>query len=289
MNVYDLCFVINKNYIGQFIVTIVSLFEKNHNKFNVNLLNNDLDDNDKELLIKVVAKYNNTIEFYEINDDIFDGLPKMGYDNSYTAYYKVLIPYKLSHLSSVLYLDCDIVIKGDITKIFEESKDCFICCASDFNINKNKQEHVLKINGNLNNLYFNSGVMLFNFKFKNQIVNIDEVLNYIKNHRDDIVWHDQDILNHFYSDKCHILDEKYNYLTTYKNKSDFIFKKGKRSALIVHYANWKPWNNNYIGKYYRLYYRAYKFAKKNYYPEMNFLKKRNLFSMLKLFKKYLLR
>lgn len=286
---YNLCFVINKNYIGQFIVSIVSLFENNKESFVVHLLNSDLNEEDEKLLTDIVKKYDCEIVFYKISDEIFSELPKMGYDAGYTAYYKVLIPYELSHLDNVLYLDCDLVVKGKITDIYEMNRNHVISAVIDLNINKNKKEHVLLINKSLDNLYFNSGVMFFDFKYKDEIPELDKMIDYIKNNKNDIIWHDQDILNHFFSGTCDQLEERYNYITTYKSLGDLFTKKGLKKASVVHYANWKPWKRNYIGKAYRLYLKWYKYSKKNYYPEMNFLKRRNIFSMFKLIMKYILR
>ena len=289
MDAYNLCFVINRNYIGQFMVSIVSLFENNKEKYIVHLLHKGLTNDDENKLKDIVEKYNNEINFYEIDDSIFNGLPKMGYDSSYTAYYKVLIPYKLSFLDNVLYLDCDLIVRSGLKSIFEIERKHFITATKDLKINNSRKEHVKLINGSLDYLYFNSGVMLFDFKYKDEIVSIEEIKQYIFDNTKIIRWHDQDILNHFYAKNCCELDEKYNYLTTYKGLKDLFLRKGSKTAVVVHYANWKPWNSNYIGKCYGLYKKYYKFVKRNYDSNIKFLKRKNVFSQFKLIMKYVLR
>lgn len=284
----DVAFVINRNYIGQFKVTFNSLVNSNKTaNFKVHLLHSDLTETDKDDLRTFTTKLNANINFYLIDSSVFEGLPKMGYDNSYTAYYKVLLPYYLSNFKRVLFLDCDIIVKGDISSLFVENNQSFLSCVEDYKINRKRAEHKKKITGDVNCVYFNSGVMLFNFEKSQEIAPEEELLRYIKEAKQDIRWHDQDIYNHFYSKNCFLLDEKFNYLTTYKGIADMIYAKGKKQAVIVHYANWKPWKSNYIGKYYKLYKKNYLALKGE--KGVDFLQKRRLFAQLKLIFGYIFR
>ena len=283
----NVAFVINKNYIGQFKVTFYSLVTSNKDlEISVHLLQSDLSDSDKEDIKKFVNSLNAEIAFYQIDDGFFDGLPKMGYDNSFTAYYKVLLPYCLDFLPSVLYLDCDIIVRGSLKPLFENQTGKFLACAEDYKINKKRREHVKKIVGSEDINYFNSGVIKFDFSDKSAIVSKEEVFEYITSHKDDIRWHDQDILNHFYAKNCKFIDEKYNYTATYKSILDIFVRKGKKKTVIVHYANWKPWKSNYIGKYYKLYKKTYDALAGEY--GVNFLQKRKLKEQIRLIFKYLL-
>lgn len=288
MDEANIAFVINRNYIGQFKVTFYSLIQNNKNlKIVVHLLNKDLTDEDQSDIIRFVKKYDADIIFYQIDDTIFHGLPKMGYDNSYTAYYKVLLPYYLNHLTKVLFLDCDIIVRKDISPLFNIRLESFLSVIEDYKINRKRIDHKRKIIGDTDAFYFNSGVMLFDFSKSEQIASQEDVVEYIGSNRDNIVWHDQDILNHFYAKDCNILEEKYNYLTTYKSLKDILCAKGKRRACIVHYANWKPWKTNYIGKYYRLYKKYYKEIQDE--KGVDYLQKRSLFAQIKLILKYIFR
>lgn len=285
----NIAFVINKNYIGQFKVTFYSLVKTNGElSFFVRLLHGDLDEYDKHDVEKFVHSFNAEIEFYKIDDGIFSGLPKMEYDNSYTAYYKTLLPYLLSMMKDkVLFLDCDVIVRGKIERLYSEDNGHFLSCVEDYKISRCRKEHKRLIIGEPDIKYFNSGVMLFNFSNIDKIVPKEILLEYILNNKDKIVWHDQDILNHFYAKECYFLDEKYNYLTTYKSIFDILFQKGKNKAVIVHYANWKPWNSNYIGKYYRLYKKHYDALTGE--KGVDYLKKRKLSAQLKLVLYYLFR
>lgn len=287
MNEKNLIFVINAAYIGQFKVTFRSLAERNAaSSFSVHLLYSALTEENRADLERFVSALGSRMFFYEIDESVFAGLPKMGYDNAYTAYHKVLIPYVLSHLERALYLDCDIVVRDDLTPLFEMPTGTLISAVNDEKVNKNHRDHVKRLTGSEDIPYFNSGVMLFDFTHRERIVPEEELLTYLREHLSEIRWHDQDILNHFYAkDDCTILDAKYNYVTTYRSVADALFPLGRRSAVIVHYANWKPWNANYIGKFYRLYRKAYRACAGE--AGVSFLKKRTPAAQFKLIWKYL--
>jgi len=282
---YNLCYVINKNYIGVFKVSILSLLKNNKEKYLIHMLSNDLDEFDKLNLSNFLKEFNTEIKYYQIDDNIFKNLPKMGYDNSYTAYYKVLIPYILKDLDNCLYLDCDIIVKNGLKEIFELNHNHFLSASSDLRLNKKRKEHKKLIIGDDTITYFNSGVMYFDYKYKDEIPDINKLLDYLVSNKEDIIFHDQDILNHFFAKNYDLLDEKYNYATTYKDISDMLLKKGLKKAVVIHFANWKPWNEDYIGKAYRLYKKYYKMLK--YDKDVSFLKKRKLIKMIKKILKYL--
>lgn len=282
----NLIFVINANYIGQFKITFRSVADCHPGiGFRLHMLISRLTPEQCADITRYVEALGSDVTFYEIDDSLFEGLPKMGYDAGYTAYYKVLIPYYLAHLDSALYLDCDIIVRGDLTPLFHLPGDTFLAAAADGKINRNRPEHVARIIGREGVPYFNSGVLLFRFGDGSHIIPREELLRYMTEHAADIRWHDQDILNHFYAADCTIFDERYNYMTTYGSVPDMFLPFRWRRAVVVHYANWKPWKPDYIGKYYRLYRKYYRICAGE--AGVDFLQPRKLGAQLKLVKKYL--
>ncbi len=281
----NVCFVVNRNYLGQLKVALKSLFESNKECINIYLLENDLTLDDEGDLTRFVESFNSSISFVKMSDEYFTGLPKMGYDSSYTAYFKIMIPYVLNKLDKVLYLDCDLLVRKDLSCMYNKETNNFITAALDIKMNKNRREHIKAICVNETDKYFNSGVILFDFKHQSQVVSQSEMVDYIINNKEVIKFHDQDILNHFYSNKFDELSELYNYHTIYYSLKEVFKDKNIKNAYIVHYANWKPWNSNYIGKAYKMYLKEYNSIKDS--ENLTFLKKRNIFSMLKLIFKYI--
>lgn len=281
----NLAFVINSKYLGQCKVTLRSIFDSNAGEtFHLHILCSGLSEEDRTDLTAFIERFGADITFYDIDEGIFAGLPKMKGDSGYTAYYKVLLPYYLRRLDKALYLDCDLIVRGKLSPLYEKSGS-FLFCASDEKINRKRKEHVLAIIGK-EIPYFNSGVMLFDFS-RSEIAPLEEVLAYLIEARTVIRWHDQDILNHFYAERCTIIEKKYNYLTTYESVGDLFLQRGKREAVIVHYANWKPWEPDYIGKCHALYRKYYRLCKGE--RGVNYLRRRNPLKQLGLILRYLLR
>ena len=284
----NLIFVINANYIGQFKVTFRSVADSHPGiGFHLHMLISRLSPEQCADVSRFVTALGSDVTFYEIDDSLFRWLPQKRDDDRYAAYYKVLIPYYLAHLDRALYLDCDIIVRGDLMPLFRLPADTFLAAVADGKINRNRPEHVARITGRLDVPYFNSGVLLFTFGDGSHMIPREELLRYMTEHRADIRWHDQDILNHFYATDCTILDEKYNYVTTYCSIADALLPLGRRRGDVVHYANWKPWKPDYIGKCYRLYRRYYRACAGE--AGVDFLQPRRLGAQLKLVKKYLCR
>ncbi len=144
----NLIFVINANYIGQFKITFRSVADCHPGiGFRLHMLISRLTPEQCADITRYVEALGSDVTFYKIDDSLFEGLPKMGYDAGYTAYYKVLIPYYLAHLDSALYLDCDIIVRGDLTPLFHLPGDTFLAAAADGKINRNRPEHVARIIG----------------------------------------------------------------------------------------------------------------------------------------------
>ena len=79
-------------------------------------------------------------------------------------YYRILIPELLSDYAKVLYLDCDILIQRDISALYDTNISKYMVGAiknpphKDITSYKHNTLHIDE------NLYFNSGILLFNTK-----------------------------------------------------------------------------------------------------------------------------
>lgn len=284
----DVVFVFNQNYIGQFKVTLKSLTYTNRNLLiNVHILYDGLTDDDKNDICRFVKKCGAESFFYEVDISLFAGLPKMPGDESYSTYKKLLIPDLLPISGKVLYLDCDIIVSGDISPLFDDKDSAFISATEDIRVNLKRKSHIKAITGDENNIYFNAGVMLFNLSRRDESVSKEVACKYMTENAHLLRYHDQDMFNHFYANTYEQLDGKYDYMTTFHSIADMFFPRGKRKAVILHYANWKPWNENYIGRFYGKYRKFYKMCEGE--KGVDFMKKRKFSSQLKLIFSYLSR
>lgn len=108
------------------------------------------------------------------------------------AYYRVSMSEMLDNsIHKVLYLDCDIIVKDDVCKLWKTDIDDYSLAAVEDP--KSNRQKTLFLPGDA--LYFNSGVMLINLKRwrDNNIGN--KAHDFIRKHPDLMLLHDQDALN----------------------------------------------------------------------------------------------
>jgi len=117
------------------------------------------------------------------------------------SFYRLIISELLpNNVEKVIYLDCDLVVKGDLGQLWQSdiensymlaTQDTWIQYVSNPYGLLNYQE--LGIPSDLK--YFNAGVLLINLK-KWRTDNISaKAITYLKQNREYIRWHDQDVLN----------------------------------------------------------------------------------------------
>jgi len=132
--------------------------------------------------------------------------------------------FKLKGYKKILYLDCDTIIKSDISNIFTLQGD-FIVTA-------------LKKIGNriFNGLQkgFNAGVFIVSEKYLN--VNVyNDLINISKRN---LFTGNQNVLNFYFKDKIDIMPLCYNTCLDQLKHID------KKDIKILHYIEYKPWLNN---------------------------------------------
>jgi lipopolysaccharide biosynthesis glycosyltransferase len=194
------------------------------------------------------------IKIIDINDN---ALPKLHVIAQITqeAYFRLLISNILDN-DKIIYLDCDTIVKYDISKLFEiDIGDNYIAAVRDiFGIDF--QEYV-KTLGLLPENYINSGVLIINNKVWKEfdIGNkcIEKLVNDPK-----IKFMDQDALNIVCKDKVYFLDRKWNFFWYYS--IEFVKQKGilnheiqsiynelSKDFYIIHYTSaYKPWKKRYF-------------------------------------------
>ena len=104
-------------------------------------------------------------------------------------YYRLMIP-ELVEATKVLYLDCDILVRKDISPLFEIDLDDKLCAAV-----VNPFHDAGRLGLSSEEVYFNSGVLLINTKeWKNHNVK-QQVLDYMRENSHLLQMPDQDALN----------------------------------------------------------------------------------------------
>ena len=159
------------------------------------------------------------------------------YHFSIATYYRLFIASLFPQYDKIIYLDCDLVVLGDISKLYHtELADSILGGVTDQYVqNTTEFRRYAKIALGLNpDRYINAGVLVINLDAyrKNHIE--DKFIELITKYDFDLLDPDQAYLNYLCQDKIHILPNGWN------KEPLPLACDGKKH--IVHYALYKkPW------------------------------------------------
>ena len=236
-------FATDNNYAPFVAITLESILE-NCSKdyfYHFHVLTTDLDKSYEEKL-KTYESEDVKIEFISLRETLTKIKVKFHLRDYYSieTYYRFFIANMYPQYDKVLYMDCDIVVLGDIAELYNNDITNLYLAAS--------QEEVMaevKVFGDYveNALdvpvaeYFNAGIMVMNlaeFRKDNIEKKFFEMINRFRFR----VTQDEDYLNVLCKGKTKILDLGWN-KTAFKND-----KFDDKNLKLIHYKiNWKPWKN----------------------------------------------
>jgi len=151
-------------------VVLVSLLEnaKEDTFYQVHLLyTSDVTEENKNKILTLKNKYKNfSLEMHDMGDKFHDLPQTQGYHVNYVSAYKMLIPSMFPQYDKALYLDTDILVRGDLQDFYNfEIGDNYIA-STPVMINCVQNYDYIKNLIGLDNLdyYVNAGVMIMNLK-----------------------------------------------------------------------------------------------------------------------------
>lgn len=230
----------------------IIIFERNISKYN------------KDIVLSMIKeKLNISLRFINISETVKKINFYVNSDRiSQETYYGLLIPFILINYDRAIIMDCDMIVRTDISELFfEELEDKIAGGINDIvlqgwlsdkeNDTFNYYTKYLKIENPFN--CFNGGLILLDFNKYRKSFNKNIIIKYINNYKLRVV--DQDIFNLLLVGKVKLLDYKWNHMINVKGAiSDAIEKSPKKAQEkyflartnpgIIHYAGeQKPWIN----------------------------------------------
>ncbi len=163
---------------------------------------------------------------------------------------RLYIPEILPALPKILYLDCDMIVKTDISRLWDVPLDSYslgVCLEAARESNVKYYQDVHKPFGIDWRCYFNAGFLMMNLiKLQETHMLPDKVMDLIYHHPD-LPYLDQDVLNHLFQQDAYFFNQRYN-LPVGKRMTDFPLMKslniqdGKYEDCILHFnGRVKPW------------------------------------------------
>ena len=239
------------NYVQFLDVAIRSLIKNasKEYKYKIVVLNTGLKEENTSK-IKALENDNFKIEFADISfavEDLKSKLPNL-YHFGLAAYYRLFIQSLYPEYDKILYLDCDIVVVGDISKLyFSDIGDNLVAGVVEQFILRTPEfsKYTKEAVGVDASEYINSGIMVMNLKAFRKY-RIEEKFTYLINkYNFDVIDPDQAYINFLCKGKIKYLDVAWNRTP--------IEELECKEPNIIHYALYKkPWQYDdvFLGEYF---------------------------------------
>ncbi|MBE6330747.1 MAG: glycosyltransferase family 8 protein [Bacteroidales bacterium] len=215
------------------------------------LVDEDFASDSREALADVARKFGGECSFYVISRSFTADLP-FGKDGmpahvSLATYYRLFLADVLPpDLHKVLYLDGDMIVRHSLQPLWDEPLDGYaIAAVPDMSAPNNAKR--LGIND-----YFNAGTLLVNLDYWREHRSLDLFGDFLRMRGNEVVLHDQDVLNVVFANVVKRLPVTYNFQNgfilshTHKQYNPSLQSEidvCKTDPTIIHYTVYcKPWN-----------------------------------------------
>lgn len=268
MNVIYVSDNVYAKYLG---ISMLSLLDHNQDmeEITIYVMEKEIGADNKSRLYKIAGKYRRTIFFIDITK--FDQLIPFTFDTS--GYNPIVLSrlflgiYLPNEIERILYLDCDIIVNGSIKELETiPLGQNLIAAVPELYMPAEKKA---LIGLRKEDTYYNAGVLLINLTMW-RLAKIENVfMEYYRFMRGQLLYNDQDILNHCCKGRILTLSHTYNlspnlfYFPRYFVKrlqpaydtgSAKEYAKILSSPVIIHYmGDERPWIAGNRNKYRRQY------------------------------------
>lgn len=216
MKTVNLFFACDDNYVPFLAVTLTSIQENcdPDRKYDVRVLHTGLKQENRDRLMTRFSKPNFSLCFWNIGrmlEKYADRLYTRDY-YSKSTYYRLFIPELFPQLEKALYLDCDIVVTGDISKLYDQDMGDNLVAAVPDSMVTAIEPFARYVQNRLRvkpERYFNAGVLMMNLaEMRN--MQFTEVFLKLLERVTFRVAQDQDYLNVICKDRACYLGREWN-------------------------------------------------------------------------------
>lgn len=295
MNNINIVFNIDRNFVQHCVASMNSVLMSYRGKHHIvfYIVHKDLCSDDIKK-IKTLESGICTIEFLKIDGSLLKDLPIGGntVSNEITlsTYFRLFLPILLPlSVDKLIYLDADTVTLESIDELWKtDVSDFALAAVPDKETYQMQNKKRLGISSSYK--YINSGVLLMNIGYLRKINFVNLALNYVRKNKDNIVYHDQDVVNALLYKKIFYLSYKWDMMDCYLYKEPICDKRYvedvsvyQKNPGIIHFAGYiKPWHKECINPYKDYYLKALEGT-----PWQNFCKTRRLKKTVEFLKFYL--
>lgn len=160
--------------------------------------------------LRIVANGSNGgIEFHSVGPSNLEGLPTTS-EFGNVVWLRLYLPEILAGVSKVLYLDTDTFVAGRLTELWQTPlQDAPLAAVANV-VEPPFRSHVAALGVSYPGGYFNSGVLLLNLELMRAEGSLEQLLRFALDHREELVWPDQDVLNAVFVNRWLALHPRFN-------------------------------------------------------------------------------
>lgn len=243
-------------------ISIVSLLENNKdcNKITIHVLDNNIGEQNKNKIEKVIRAYNREVVFYDLTQliDKLNADFQIPQTISITAYCRLFISTILNKdIEKIIYADCDSIINNSLQDLWVTDFSGNAIAAVEDHVNISSKE---SIGIPENTRYVNSGFLFLNLEELRKMNAESKMIDVIKAYNGNVNHHDQGIINKVFFNKIKYLHPKYNVLSSFfdfKSTTEIVqfygatayysqqeIEEAKRNPVFIHYTpsfSKRPW------------------------------------------------
>lgn len=242
MKPVNLFFACDDNYVPFLAVTLTSIKENcdPERSYAVRVLETGLLEENQQKLARILSEDNFSLEFVNITEAV-DSISNQLHTRDYyskSTYYRLFIPELFPELDKALYLDCDVVLLGDVSKLYDVElgnnlvgavPDSMVTSIEPFKLYVEKRLRVDAEN------YFNAGVLLMNLQAMRECGFAEIFLKLLQSVTFQVA-QDQDYLNVICQDRVRYLGCEWNTMPGAVRAED---------PRLIHYnLDSKPWHRD---------------------------------------------
>ena len=232
----------NDQFLRYACVALTSLLENCASPISVHVLTADLSAASEDALRRLFAPFPNAeLAIERVDDSVFKGIDMSNTHLSKETFFRFLLPSLFPSLDKILYLDMDVIVRGDVSEIFDTPLDgALVAAVRDLWVDRDEPTGLKgRLGLSASDTYINAGVMLINLDaWRADDIGARAVRLTIER-SSEFPFFDQDALNMLFRGRTKALDGKWNFTAWNYDRQ----KSLRKGAMILHYAGKvKPWN-----------------------------------------------
>ncbi len=277
----NIFFNVNDLYVKYMSVTMASILINTKRDVSFYVISSDITEKSKKNIEKLKRIKDFDIEYIDIDSKKMDLIPESSRsDISIETNYRFLVSSLKPEMKKCIFLDADLVVDKDISKLWDiHIEDNYMAAVKDRITFSSSYSWVHNLPLPEKFTYVNTGVAIMNLDLWRKDNIEQKIFEYAQKYRDILKFPDQDILNIVLAPKIYYLENKFNADCNHEYFIEEERKKAFLNSVVFHWVGYnKPWNKFFCPYFYK--YWMYAFLSP-YYKAIA----KEMFDNIKLYKK----